>query len=182
MEYRRRSPAVGYFQPLPKDGSMAKSQVESVFQSSLQIVKILKRYSNQEAESVLMIARELLSLDNATAKVVELTEGGRKFVEETRVALLHVERAVQGGRAASQEAEVVLNIGRSPYTDPFLVTTLLSIKLPLFPQLKIELSQQFSCNLIREVLAGGLDLAIATEPGVLTSCASNTCASVISQM
>lgn len=97
-------------------------------------------------------------------KTVELTEGGRKFVEQTRVALLHVERAVQEGRAASQDVEVVLNIGRSPYTDPFLVTTLLSVKLPLFPQMKIELSQQFSCDLIREVLAGALDLAIATEP------------------
>lgn len=97
-------------------------------------------------------------------KTVELTEAGRKVVEEARVALLHAERAVQGGRAASQDAEVVLNIGRSPYTDPFLVTTLLSIKLPLFPQLKIELSHQFSCDLIREVLAGALDLAIATEP------------------
>ena len=97
-------------------------------------------------------------------KTVELTEAGRKFVEEARVALLHAERAVQAGRAASQDAEAVLNIGRSPYTDPFLVTTLLSIKLPLFPQLRIELSQQFSCDLVREVLAGGLDLAIATEP------------------
>jgi DNA-binding transcriptional LysR family regulator len=71
---------------------------------------------------------------------------------------------VLAGRAASQDAEVILNIGRSPYTDPSLDTTLLSIKLPLFPQLKIELSQQFSCDLIRDVLAGGLDLAIATEP------------------
>ena len=97
-------------------------------------------------------------------KTVELTEAGRNFVEEARVALLHAERAVQVGRAGSQNAEVILNIGRSPYSDPFLVTTLLSIKLPLFPQLKIELSQQFSCDLIREVLAGGLDLAIATEP------------------
>ena len=103
-------------------------------------------------------------LFNRNHKTVELTEGGRKFVEEARVALLHAERAVQGGRAASRDAEVVLNIGRSPYTDPFLVTMLLSIKLPLFSQLKIELSQQFSCDLIREVLAGGLDLAIATEP------------------
>ena len=97
-------------------------------------------------------------------KTVELTEAGRKFVEGARVALLHAERAVQSGRAASRDADVVLNIGRSPYTDPFLVTALLSIKLPLFPQLKVELSQQFSCDLIREVLAGGLDLAIATEP------------------
>lgn len=97
-------------------------------------------------------------------KTVELTDGGRKFVEEARIALLHTERAVLAGRAASQDADVILNIGRSPYTDPSLVTTLLSIKLPLFPQLKIELSQQFSCDLIREVLAGGLDLAIVTEP------------------
>lgn len=97
-------------------------------------------------------------------KTVELTEGGRKFIEEARVTLLHAERAVQGGRAASHDAEVVLNVGRSPYTDPFLVTTLLSVKLPLYPQMKIELSQQFSCDLIREVLAGVLDLAIATEP------------------
>lgn len=97
-------------------------------------------------------------------QMVELTEAGRRFVEEARVALLHVERAVQNGRAASRDAEVILNVGRSPYTDPFLVTTLLSIQLPLFPQLKIELSQQFSCDLIREVLAGGLDMAIATEP------------------
>ena len=97
-------------------------------------------------------------------KTVELTEGGRNFVEEARIALLHAERAVQAGRAASQNAEVLLNIGRSPYTDPFFVTTLLSIRLPLFPQLKIELSQQFSCDLVHEVLTGGLDLAIATEP------------------
>ena len=97
-------------------------------------------------------------------KTVELTEAGRKFVEEARIVLLHTERAVQGARAASQDTEVVLNIGRSPYTDPFLITTLLSLKLPLYPQLKVEVSQQFSLDLIREVLSGGLDLAIATEP------------------
>jgi DNA-binding transcriptional LysR family regulator len=97
-------------------------------------------------------------------QMVELADAGRKFVEQARLALLHIERAVQSGRAANEDAEEVLHVGRSPYTDPFLTTTLLSVKLPLYPQLKIELSQQFSCDLIREVLAGGLDLAIATEP------------------
>jgi DNA-binding transcriptional LysR family regulator len=97
-------------------------------------------------------------------QMVELTDAGRKFVEQARLALLHVERAVQSGRAANEDAEEILHVGRSPYTDPFLVTTLLSVKLPLYPQLKIELSQQCSCDLIRGVLAGGLDLAIATEP------------------
>jgi DNA-binding transcriptional LysR family regulator len=97
-------------------------------------------------------------------QIVELTEAGRKFVEESRLALLHVERAVGSGRSAHEDAEAVLNVGRSPYTDPFLMTTLLSVRLPLFPQLKIEVAQQFSCELVREVLAGSLDLAIATEP------------------
>jgi DNA-binding transcriptional LysR family regulator len=36
--------------------------------------------------------------------------------------------------------------------------------IPLYPHLKIELSQKFSCDLIRDVLAGSLDLAIVTEP------------------
>ena len=97
-------------------------------------------------------------------QIVELTEAGRKFVEEARIALLHVERAVQNGRTAKDDADAVLHIGRSPYTDPFLITTLLSVKLPLFPQLKIELSQQFSPDLVRDVLAGSLDLAIVAGP------------------
>jgi DNA-binding transcriptional LysR family regulator len=97
-------------------------------------------------------------------QTVKLTEAGRKFVAEARLAILHVERAIQSGRAAKEEAEAILNVGRSPYTDPFLITTLLAVKVPLFPQLQIELSQQFSCDLIRDVLAGGLDLAIANEP------------------
>lgn len=103
-------------------------------------------------------------LFNRNHQMVELTEAGRKFIEETNVGLLHIERAVLCGRTAKQDAEVVLNVGRSPYTDPFLITTLLSVKLPLFPKLKIELSQQFSYDLAREVLAGGVDLAIVTEP------------------
>jgi DNA-binding transcriptional LysR family regulator len=103
-------------------------------------------------------------LFNRNHQMVELTEAGRKFVEDARLGVLHIERAVQSGRAANQDADLVLHIGRSPYTDPFLITTLLSVKVPLFPQLKIELSQQFSYDLAYEVLAGGVDLAIVTEP------------------
>jgi DNA-binding transcriptional LysR family regulator len=97
-------------------------------------------------------------------KTVEINDAGRAYVEQARLALLYGERAFQAARAVMQNADVVLNIGRSPYTDPFLTSTLLSIHLPLFPQLRIELSSQYSCDLIHELLAGGLDLAIATEP------------------
>lgn len=104
------------------------------------------------------------SLFERNRKTVRLNDAGRAFVEEARMAILHEERALQSARAAMQDAEVVLNVGRSPYTDPFLATTLLSLRLPLFPNLRIELSQQFSFDLAHEVLSGGLDLAILTEP------------------
>lgn len=97
-------------------------------------------------------------------QLVTLTDAGRAFVEEARLAVLHSERAIQAARAALNKAEVILRVGKSPYTDPFLTSTLLAVRLPLFPNLKIELSSGFSCDLIHEVLAGKLDLALATEP------------------
>jgi hypothetical protein len=53
-----------------------------------------------------------------------------------------------------------------PDTDPLLISTLLSIHLPLFPLLKVELSCQFSCDLVHDVLAGSMNLAIAAEPPI----------------
>lgn len=97
-------------------------------------------------------------------KTVRLNDAGRAFVEEARLGILHEERAFQAARAVMQNVEQVLNVGRSPYTDPFLTSTLLSIRLPLFPQLRIAVSNQFSYDLIHDLLAGELDLAIATEP------------------
>ena len=104
------------------------------------------------------------SLFDRHRKAVALNDAGRAYVEQARMALLYGERAFQAARAAMQDADVVLNVGRSPYTDPFLTTTLLSIQLPLFPKLRIELASQFSCDLAQEVLEGRLDLVIATEP------------------
>ena len=93
---------------------------------------------------------------------VELTEPGRKFVEEAREAVLHAERAVLSAKAAFNGAEDILNIGKSAYTDPYLVSMLLSIRLPLFPSLKIKLWSNFSHELAHEVIAGTLDLALIT--------------------
>jgi DNA-binding transcriptional LysR family regulator len=97
-------------------------------------------------------------------QTVEVNDSARAFVEEARMSVLHGERAFQAARRAARGVDVVLNIGKSPYTDPFLVSTLLSIRLPLFPHLRVELTSQFSCELVHQVIGGSLDLAIATEP------------------
>jgi DNA-binding transcriptional LysR family regulator len=97
-------------------------------------------------------------------KRVEITDAGRAFVEEARISVLHRRRAFEVARAVAQNAEVLLSIGKSSYADPFLVSTLLAIRLPPYPQMEIELSSQFSFELVHEVLGGELDLAIATGP------------------
>jgi DNA-binding transcriptional LysR family regulator len=97
-------------------------------------------------------------------KNVILNDAGRAYVQQARLSLLYGERAIQAARAVMQDADVPLSVGRSPYTDPFLITTLLSIELPLFPRLKIDLSSQYSFDLVHDLLEGTLDLAIATEP------------------
>jgi DNA-binding transcriptional LysR family regulator len=93
-------------------------------------------------------------------QTVELTEAGRHFVEEARNAILHAERAVADAKAAMQGADDVLHIGRSAFADPYLVTAIQSIQLPLFPRLKVRLSSNFSHELARMVAAGTLDMAL----------------------
>jgi DNA-binding transcriptional LysR family regulator len=97
-------------------------------------------------------------------KRVKLKDAGRAYVEEARIAVLHSARAVQAARAAKQNAEVVINIGKTPYADPFFISTLLSVRLPLYPRLRTEITSQFSYDLAHEVLRGALDLAIVVEP------------------
>lgn len=93
---------------------------------------------------------------------VQLTDAGRAFVKEAREAMLHTERAMTSAKAAFHGAEEILNIGKSAYVDPFLVTAMLSVHLPLFPSMRIKLSSNYSPELVRELIAGTLDLALIT--------------------
>jgi len=117
----------------------------------------ITKYISELEESLGMI---LFIRDHRT---VSITEAGRAYVEEARIVLLHAERAVQAARAAGRNVETVLNVGRSPYADPFFTSVLLATRLPLFPRLKLNLSSGFSCDLAHEVLTGELDLALVIE-------------------
>jgi DNA-binding transcriptional LysR family regulator len=93
-------------------------------------------------------------------QTVELTDAGRHFVEDARSAVMYAERAVADARAAQHGADEVLHIGRSVYADPYLVTAIQSIQLPLFPCMKVKLWSNFSHELARMVATGNLDLAL----------------------
>ena len=97
-------------------------------------------------------------------KHVVLSDAGRAYVQQARLSLLFGERAIQAARAVLQNMDEIFHVGRTPYADPFWVSTLLSVQLPLFPRLKIDLVSKFSMNLVEDLLAGMLDLAIVNDP------------------
>ena len=97
-------------------------------------------------------------------KNVQLTEVGRIFAEEAHSALLHIDRAIQLGRAALDGSDSNLTVGHSPDTDQAWVSAILAIRLPLYPKLRIQLISEFSSELVRSVIAGELNLALVTAP------------------
>jgi DNA-binding transcriptional LysR family regulator len=96
---------------------------------------------------------------------VTVTDAGNAFVAEARLALLHHQRAVQAAKSAANGAEAILNIGQSPYTDPFLTSIVSSVHLPLYPNLRLHTFSDYSPELSRRVAAGELDLAVLAAGG-----------------
>jgi DNA-binding transcriptional LysR family regulator len=97
-------------------------------------------------------------------RIVELTDAGRVFVEEARIALFHAEKAIHLALAAHEGAENVLLIGHSDYADPSWISALFAIRLPLYPRLRVRLVTRPALQLVRDVLAGDLSLALVTAP------------------
>ncbi len=116
------------------------------------------------------LSKQVLELENQLGfrlferdhQTVELTDAGRKFVEEARESVLHAERAVLVAASSHRGADEILNIGKSAYTDPYLVSIFLSIRLPLYPGMHIRWWSNHSSELACDVVAGTLDLALAT--------------------
>jgi DNA-binding transcriptional LysR family regulator len=94
----------------------------------------------------------------------QLTEAGRMFVEEARSALLHADRAIHLATAAHHGYDNVLLVGHPTHADHAWISTLLTIRLPSFPNLKVRLTTSFAMELVRSVLANELHLALVTAP------------------
>lgn len=95
-----------------------------------------------------------------TTQLVEPTDSCRELVKEARTSVLHAERAIQVAKATELGAQAVLHIGKSHYLDPYLLSMLNSVILPLHPHVKVELSTASYSQLEQEVLMGKLDMAV----------------------
>jgi len=99
-------------------------------------------------------------------RAAQLSEAGRTFVQEARLALLHADRAIHMARAAHHGYENVLLVGHESHADQTWVSALLTIGLPLFPKLKVRLTTHFTMELVRSVLANELHMALVTVPPI----------------
>lgn len=97
-------------------------------------------------------------------RLIELTESGQIFVEEASAALSHAERAIQLARAAQDGSDRVLTVGHSPHCDQSWISTVVTIRLPLYPKLRVRLMGQFPIELVRSVIVGELNFALVTAP------------------
>ena len=120
--------------------------------------------STLSKQIALLEAKLGLTLFNRSSKGVELTDAGRAYVEETRASLLHAEKAINAARAANEGRDYVLTAGHTPYIDLALVLMLLSVRLPLYPKIKVQLHSDFSLDLVHSLLAGEIDLTLVAWP------------------
>jgi DNA-binding transcriptional LysR family regulator len=97
-------------------------------------------------------------------RLIELTESGQIFVEEASAALSHAERAIQLARATQDGCDRVLTVGNSPHCDESWISTVVNMRLPLYPNLRVRLMGQFPIELVRGVVVGELNFALVTAP------------------
>jgi DNA-binding transcriptional LysR family regulator len=97
-------------------------------------------------------------------KRVELTEAGQVFVRGCGDSLALLEKAVRTARATQDDIQPVVTIGHSPYVDPALISALLGVHLPLYPNLRLRMESRFANELVHSVLSAELDLAILEDP------------------
>ena len=126
------------------------------------------------------LTKQIMALEEALGfsvfsregRTIVPTEAGEIFIAEARLSLEHHQRAILLGRAATAKAEITLHLGKSPYTDPYLMSQVFALRLPLSPRLKVLLTTNLAQELAQKVLNGTLDLAFITglpETARLTS-------------
>jgi DNA-binding transcriptional LysR family regulator len=97
-------------------------------------------------------------------RLSDLTDAGRIFVQEARRAIFHTERAVHLAHAVQEGCDDLLMIGYAHDADRAWISELLTVRLPLYPKLRVRTVTRPAMELVRSVTAGELDIALVTAP------------------
>jgi DNA-binding transcriptional LysR family regulator len=117
------------------------------------------------------LSKQIAELENQVGFIVfhrnqrhvELSDG-QLFIRGCRDSLALLEKAVRIAKSTRDEVEPLVTIGHCPYIDPWLLSALLAVQLPLYPGLRLRMESMFALDLAHGVIASELDLAIISEP------------------
>jgi DNA-binding transcriptional LysR family regulator len=140
--------------------AIAVAEERSITRAALRLRMSQANLTKQIQELEECVGVALFVRNNQGAKPTEVCF---VFLEECKLTLLHLERAIHRSRSAAQGAEAILNFGSSPYSDPYLVSTIFSVRLPHYPTLKVIASNAFSDELCHQVMTGQLDVALVAS-------------------
>jgi len=116
------------------------------------------------SQQIIKLERELgHKLFHRMGRKAVLTEAGIVFLESARRILFEVEGATkQLEDHPSMERKIT--VGASPTLAPFLFPKLITRCRKRFPNLQVNIREDFKTTLVREMLEGELDLAIVARP------------------
>jgi DNA-binding transcriptional LysR family regulator len=114
-----------------------------------------------------------LLFERGTREVV-LTLAGAAFVTEARQALVHAERAVECGAAASRGDIGAPSVGCTPWLDPSVLTAIRTAFTKEVPDTQVTFHSSYTVNQVDLLLKGSLHAGIILLPinanGLRTHC------------
>jgi len=116
------------------------------------------------SQQILNLEREVgHKLFHRLGRKAVLTEAGAVFMERARRILFEVENASKElSDHPSLERRIV--VGAIPTVAPYLLPPLIALCREHHPNLQIDVREEFRSNLVRSIIEGELDLAIAALP------------------
>jgi DNA-binding transcriptional LysR family regulator len=115
--------------------------------------------------AVQQLERELgVQLFVRTTRKVELTDAGRRLLEEARPALSAVEHAWESAQQAQSEAELSLRVGYTSSVGYCAVPALHSAALERLPDVRVTWWQVWNADIPGDVAAGRYDAGLTRYP------------------
>jgi len=115
------------------------------------------------SQQIIKLERELgHRIFHRLGRKAVLTEAGAVFLERARRILFEVEDAAK--ELADPSLERRITVGAIPTVAPYVLTTLITRSRQRFPNLLVNIHEDFKDALLREVLEGTLDLALCALP------------------
>src|SRR5581483_5841846 len=145
-----------YFIAVAEMGSVTEAAQRRLYTSQPSLSRQIRDLEHQ-------VGVELLS---RSVRGVELTTAGKAFLEHARLALMHVDAAVETARRAAQPARRTLAIGFQTGHEMHWLPRVMRVLHDELPNLQVTVSSDYSPDLAEAVARGRLDVALLrVEPG-----------------